>query len=120
MERIDETQSLISAEKVSGTEVYNPSGETLGEVRDVMLDKRSGRVAYAIMAFGGFVGIGRNYFPLPWSTLRYDTRKEGYVVDLSKDLLKAAPSYAAEKMPTWDRGYESQIHDYYKVPPYWL
>ncbi len=120
MQRTDETLSLISAEKVSGTEVFNPSGENLGEVRDVMLDKRSGRVAYAIMAFGGFAGLGRNYFPLPWSTLHYDTAKEGYVVDLSKDLLKAAPNYAAEEMPTWDRTYESRIHDYYKVPPYWL
>ena len=120
MERRDETVSLISADKVSGTEVYNRKGENLGEVKDVMLDKQSGRVAYAIMSFGGFVGLGRNYYPLPWSTLHYDTKQKGYVVDLDKDVLEGAPNYESDEVPEWDRTYEGRIHDYYKVPPYWL
>ncbi len=119
MERRDETVTLISADKVSGTDVYNPEGESLGEVKDVMLDKQSGRVAYAIMSYGGFIGMGKDYFPLPWSTLHYDTDKGGYVVNLSKDQLKGGPHYEPARIPEWDRAYEGKIHDYYKVPPYW-
>ena len=80
----DETVSLISASKVTGTNVYNRQGEKLGSVYDVMLDKVSGRVAYAIMSFGGFLGMGENYHPLPWRALTYDTRQDGYVVDIDR------------------------------------
>jgi sporulation protein YlmC with PRC-barrel domain len=67
MESPDETTSLISAGKVQGTPVYNTDGESLGELYDVMIDKRSGRIAYALMSFGGFLGIGERYHPLPWN-----------------------------------------------------
>jgi sporulation protein YlmC with PRC-barrel domain len=77
MEHREETGSLISAEKVTGTNVYNTAGESLGEIEDVMIDKQSGRIAYAVMSFGGFLGIGERYHPLPWSTLKYDTRQNG-------------------------------------------
>ena len=77
--------SLISAGKVQGTDVYNTGGEKLGDIYDVMLDKRSGRIAYAIMSFGGILGIGKQYHPLPWQTLKYDTRQGGYVVGLTKE-----------------------------------
>jgi PRC-barrel domain len=86
MEKFDETTSLISASKVTGTEVYNTAGEHLGDVYDVMLDKRSGKIAYAVMSFGGFLGIGERYHPLPWATLEYDTKQGGYVVGLTKQL----------------------------------
>jgi hypothetical protein len=82
MEKLDETTSLISASKVTGTNVYNPAGEHLGTVYDVMLDKRSGKIAYAVRSFGGFLGMGERYHPLPWATLKYDTRQGGYVVGL--------------------------------------
>src|SRR4051794_36640331 len=75
MEHREETTTLISAEKVSGTDVYNTAGDSLGEVHDVMIDKVSGRVTYAVMSFGGFLGIGQKYHPLPWSSLVYDTDK---------------------------------------------
>ena len=91
MEQKDETASLISAGKVQGTNVYNTQGENLGEVYDVMIDKRSGKIAYAVMSFGGFLGVGNNYHPLPWNTLKYDTRQEGYVVGLTKQQLEGAP-----------------------------
>src|SRR5436190_23049804 len=71
MEHRDETASLISAGKVQGTNVYNTQGERLGELYDVMIDKRSGRIAYAVMSFGGILGMGNNYHPLPWNTLKY-------------------------------------------------
>jgi sporulation protein YlmC with PRC-barrel domain len=112
--------SLISASKVQGTNVYNTQGESLGEIYDVMIDKLSGKIAYAVMSFGGFLGIGNRYHPLPWSTLKYDTRQGGYVVGLTKQQLEGAPTYASNETPAWgDRAYEKRIHDYYQAPPYW-
>jgi hypothetical protein len=120
METLDETTSLIAAGKVSGTAVYNTAGDELGEIYDVMLDKRTGRVAYAIMSFGGFLGIGLRYHPLPWAVLKYDTRQQGYVVGLTRSQLEGAPTFGAEDSPSWgNRAYEQQIHDYYGSQPYW-
>lgn len=117
----NETSSLISAGKVQGTPVYNAKGEKLGSVEDVMIDKLSGVVAYAVMSFGGFLGIGDRHHPLPWQVLDYDTGQGGYVVDLDKDMLKGAPSYAANEDVDWaDRNWGKKVHDYYEVPPYWI
>jgi len=120
MQAIQETGTLIAADKVKGTKVYNSDGENLGEVDDLMIDKRSGQVAYAIMSFGGFLGIGDRYHPLPWSILTYDPERGGYVVDLSREVLERAPAFAAGGAPDWgNREYETGIHDYYGVSPYW-
>jgi len=119
MEHREETTTLISGAKVAGTEVYNTAGDHLGEIHDVMLDKLSGRVAYAVMSFGGFLGIGEKYHPLPWSTLTYDTRQGGYVVNVSREQLEGAPVYADDEQPRWNREYEQDIHDYYGISPYW-
>jgi PRC-barrel domain len=89
-----ETGSLIAASKVNGTNAYNGQGESLGSIYDVMIDKQSGKVAYAVMAFGGFLGMGEDYHPLPWSVLTYDTQQGGYVVNLDKEALEGAPRYA--------------------------
>ncbi len=115
-----ETGTLISADKVEGTKVYNAQGEKLGHVESVMLDKRRGNVAYAVMSFGGFLGMGEKQHPLPWSTLKYDEKQDGYVVNLSKEQL--------EKAPTFDRGgaarltdpsYGESVYKYYGATPYW-
>jgi len=120
METLDENAGVISASKVTGTNVYNTEGDHLGEIHDVMLDKRSGRIAYAIMSFGGFLGIGEQYHPLPWATLKYDTRQGGYVVGLTREQLQGAPAFGISDSPAWgDRAYETRIHDYYKTAPYW-
>ena len=120
MEQKDETASLISAEKVQGTAVYNTQGDRLGDVYDVMIDKRSGKIAYAVMSFGGFLGMGNDYHPLPWNTLKYDTRQGGYIVGLTKEQLEGAPRFAQSETPAWgDRAYEQRIHDYYRADPYW-
>ena len=120
METLDETATVISASKVTGTQVYNTSGDHLGEIYDVMIDKRSGKIAYAVMSFGGLLGIGERYHPLPWATLKYDTRQGGYVVGLTIEQLQGAPTFGANEMPAWgDRAYEARIHDYYKTAPYW-
>jgi hypothetical protein len=109
-----ETRTLIAASKVEGTAVYNRQGESLGSVYDVMIDKRSGNVAYAVMSFGGFLGIGQSYHPVPWAMLDYDERQNGYVVDLNRETLEKAPSYIQDREPNWaDHAYVRQIDDYY-------
>jgi PRC-barrel domain len=116
----DETTNLISAGRVNGTNVYNTAGDALGEIYDVMIDKRTGKIAYAVMSFGGFLGLGERYHPLPWTTLKYDTNQGGYVVGMTKEQLSNAPSYAEGETPSWgDRAYEQRIHDYYRMNPYW-
>jgi sporulation protein YlmC with PRC-barrel domain len=111
-----ETGSLIAASKVNGTSVYNPAGEKLGSVYDVMINKVSGQVAYAVMSFGGFLGIGERYHALPWSTLTYDTSRGGYVVDITRDRLESAPSYASDETPWSDPEYGNRVSDYYGRP----
>jgi hypothetical protein len=112
---------LISSDKVQGTTVYNPSGEKIGSIEDVMIDKLSGKVAYADMTFGGFLGIGNRHHPLPWSVLKYDTEMDGYVVNIDKDRLENAPSYEPDKRPDWeDESWGRQVHSYYNVTPYWM
>lgn len=116
-----ETGNLIAADKVEGTGVYNAAGDKLGSVERVMIDKLSGRVAYAVMSFGGFLGIGDRHHPLPWSVLRYDPRTGGYVVNLDKEALQGAPTIAENdaKFDWNDRKWGTSVHNYYHVPPYW-
>jgi len=121
MRDVMETTALIAGAKVSGTAVYNLSGENIGEIHDVMIDKASGKVAYAVMSFGGFLGIGENHYPIPWPLLKYDTAQGGYVVDLSKSRLEGAPTFAEDAPSAWgDRDYETRLHDYYGAGPYWM
>jgi hypothetical protein len=84
-----------------------------------MVDKRSGQVAYAVMSFGDFLGVGGSHHPLPWRALTYDTNLGGYVVDLDKDRLRGAPSYAEGESPSWDREYGGRIDRHYGVPSYY-
>lgn len=111
--------TLIGADKVSGTAVYNAAGDDLGSIHDVIIDKHSGQVAYAVMSFGGFLGIGEKYHPLPWSVLNYDLDKGGYVVHLTREQLEGAPQFGPEEPPHWDdRDYEKRVYDYYGAGPY--
>ena len=111
---------LIAAEKVTGTNVYNPAGEKLGSVEDIMIDKISGKAIYAVMSFGGFLGIGDRHHPLPWASLTYDASKEGYVVNVDKSMLKDAPSYDARDDFTWTPDYGRSVDKFYGAPTYWL
>jgi len=117
----EETSALISANKVEGTAVVNRAGEKLGSIEEIMIDKRSGKVAYAVMSFGGFLGIGDRHHPLPWSVLKYDTNLNGYVINLDKRVLEQAPTYGSnETVNLADEAYGKKIHEYYNVPPYWI
>lgn len=115
-----ETRHLIAAGKVAGTPVLNRAGEHLGTVEDVMLDKGSGRVAYAVMRFGGFLGFGEHFHPLPWSVLTYDTARGGYVVDLDPERLEGAPAYAEGEAPDWNsRDWGRRVDDYWGAASIW-
>lgn len=109
----DESTNLISSDKVDGTAVYATDGEKIGHISYLMIGKRSGRVEYAVMSFGGFLGIGESYHPLPWDVLDYDTGKGGYVVNIDKDRLKDSPRYGDSDQPSWDRQYGENVYSYY-------
>lgn len=100
----DETGKLIAAAKVIGTTVYNGEGEKLGTIDSLMLNKFNGRVAYAVMSFGGFLGIGERYHPLPWDVLTFDEAKRGYNIDLQRERLASAPNYTRAELEHLDLG----------------
>jgi sporulation protein YlmC with PRC-barrel domain len=113
-EHVHETGQLIAAEKVRGTAVYNAAGDNLGTIHDLMIDKRAGRVAYAVMSFGGFLGIGEKFHPLPWNVLTYDESKGGYNVDLTPDQLRQAPSYSRDELTGFAaRANDHRVDTYY-------
>ena len=108
--------ALISADKVVGIAVYDAAGERLGTVDSIMVDKRSGQVEYAVMSFGGFLGIGERFHPLPWDALSYDETKGGFNVQHSADSLRAAPNYSRSEVDTLDyQRSGAAIDDYYGV-----
>jgi hypothetical protein len=116
-----ETADLIASDKVEGTEVYRSNGDHIGEIERVMIEKRSGKVAYAVMSFGGFMGMGEDYYPLPWSVLTYNERLGGYEVNISDTQLKGAPKFSRDEDWDWsDRERGRRIYDYYGATPYWM
>ena len=110
------SQPCISSSKVEGTPVYNPNGDKLGSIDDIVIDKRSGHVRYAALEFGGFLGMGTDRYPLPWDMLKYDTDKDGYVVYVDKAQLEKAPRYPEDEAPTYSDDYGRKVYDYYGFP----
>ncbi len=112
-----ETATLIGSDKVEGTAVYGPDESRIGSIERVMIDKRSGRVSYAVLSFGGFLGIGDDHYPLPWQSLKYDTALGGYRTGITERQLKGAPKYANENDWNWgDPARGRVVNDYYGVP----
>lgn len=114
---VDETRRLIASNKVEGTAVFDRAGESLGTIYNFMVDKVSGQVAYAVMSFGGFLGIGESYHPLPWRALRYDVRLGGYVVDIDRTRLAEAPRHGPGEDPFADDEYGRRVDAYYRTAP---
>ena len=115
-----ETFGLIGSDKVEGTAVYRSNGDRVGTIERVMIDKITGKVAYAVMSFGGFLGIGNDYYPVPWSLLTYNESLGGYEVNISDTQLKGAPRFTKDQ--DWeyeDRAKEQALFTYYGVTPYW-
>lgn len=109
----DETMTLIASDKVEGTAVFNRAGEKLGSIHNFMVDKQSGQVEYAVLSFGGVLGMGTDYYPLPWESLTYDTEQGGYLVDIDKETLKSGPHYGATDEPSYDRAFGETIYGHY-------
>jgi len=114
---------LISADRVNGTDVVSKSGEKLGKIEDVAIEKVSGDVAYAILSFGGVLGIGARFHPVPWKLLTYDTDKRAYVIPMSKGDLEQAPMIDEKELSGWsDELSRDSIHSFYSpygIGPYW-
>ena len=117
---VKDTPSLISSDKVEGTALYGADSKPIGSIARILLEKRGGRVAYAVLSFGGFLGIGDDYYPLPWEKLRYDEQLDGYRIDLTKDQIVGAPRYDDLNDESWYRANDRTVYDYYGVPPYWM
>jgi PRC-barrel domain protein len=115
-----ETSTLIGSDKVEGTTVYGRDAQAVGEIERVMIDKISGKVAYAVMSFGGFMGIGEDYYPVPWSMLSYDTSLGGYRTNISREQLDRAPKYSESTSWNWNRDNDRRVYDYYRTEPYWI
>jgi PRC-barrel domain len=110
---------LIESDRVEGTTVYDPQGNDVGSIKRLMIEKISGRVAYAVMSFGGFLGMGEEEHAVPWSKLTYDTNLGGYRTDITEQQLRGAPTFTRDSDWDWsDRSRERQLHDYYRAPYY--
>jgi len=115
-----QSHSLIASDKVEGTPVRRSNGDKIGTIERVMIDKVSGKVVYAVMSVGGFMGLGEDYHTVPWGTLKYNTALDAYELNLSEDQLRGAPPRSAEgKDPSFDRDWEEHVHRYYNATPYW-
>ena len=113
-----ETVTLIGSDKVEGTAVYGAEETQIGSIERVMIDKRSGKVSYAVLSFGGFLGIGDDHYPLPWGSLKYDTNLGGYRTGITEKQLQGAPKYSSDSDWNWeDQSSTRGVNDYYGVIP---
>jgi len=113
-------KSLIESDRVEGTTIYDPRGNNVGSIKRLMIDKITGRVAYAVMSFGGFLGMGSEQHAIPWSKLTYDTSLGGYRSDITEQELRGAPAFSREgDLDLNDRLREQELHNYYRTRPYW-
>lgn len=109
----------IRASKVTGTSVYNTEGSSIGTIEDIVLDKASNQIMFAVVGFGGFLGLGEKFHPLPWSLLNYDENKGGYIVPMTKSVLQAAPAYNIDDLTKHDGEIRDKSYSYYKVDRDW-
>jgi sporulation protein YlmC with PRC-barrel domain len=110
----------VRAKKVLGTNVKDTSGRKIGEIEDVMLDKQSNSIMFAVIGFGGFLGMAEKYHPIPWSSLNYDEGEGSYVVPFTREQLEAAPAGSIDELTRNDGvQFRDRAYDYYKAPRYW-
>ncbi len=111
---------VMAADTLEGDSVVNPAGEELGEIKDIMIDVKSGRVAYAVLSKGGVLGIGDKLFAIPWSALTLDADRKCFILDVSKERMDKAPGFDKDHWPSMaDLNWATQIHSYYGQPNYW-
>jgi sporulation protein YlmC with PRC-barrel domain len=110
---------IMGADTLVGNDVYNKKGEDLGDIKEIMLDMRSGKVGYAVLSFGGFLGMGEKLFAVPWNALTLDTKNKRFELNVEKDRLKDAPGFDKDKWPNMaDQSWVKEIHAYYGTQPY--
>jgi hypothetical protein len=110
---------LIESDRVEGTTVYDPQGNHYGSIKRLMIEKMNGKVAYAVMSFGGFLGIGEDEHTIPWSKLTYDTSLGGYRTDITEEQLRGAPTFYRKRGDYDWSDRERELHDYWRTPYYW-
>jgi len=111
---------MLSGHRMVGCKVENSKGEHLGKIEDIIIDEEQGRVAYALLSFGGFLGMGNKLFAFPWASLRHDRVEKKVILDVDKESLRNAPGFDRDSWPDMaDRSWGVRIHDYYKSPYYW-
>ena len=111
---------IMAASSFEGETVVNPQGETIGEIEEIMLDVRGGRIAYVVLAVGGFLGIAEKYFAIPWHAFTMDTDNHRFILDVDKERLKNAPGFDKDHWPAMaDQSWALQVHTYYSTRPYW-
>lgn len=112
--------TILSSSTIAGDEVVNRQGENLGEIKDLMIDTDTGRVAYAVLEFGGFLGMGSKLFAVPITAMQVDTESHNFIFDQSKEALKNAPGFDKDHWPDFtDREWGTSVHAHYGVRPYW-
>ena len=112
--------SMMGAHTILTNDVYNQKGVALGDIKEIMLDVREGKVAYAVLAFGGILGLGEKLFAVPWDALTVDTAHERFILNIDKEELKNAPGFDKDAWPNMaDKKWAAQIHDYYDTRPYY-
>jgi sporulation protein YlmC with PRC-barrel domain len=112
--------SAVKATSVIGTDVVNPKRQSLGEIKEVVIDPMTGRVAYAVISFGGFLSMGEKLFAVPFTSLKYNHDKNEYVLDITKERLENAPGFDPDHWPMLsDEKWNRDVYAYYEVPPYW-
>jgi len=115
-----QTPTVLAADTLTGDKVVNRQKEDLGKIEHLMIDLETGRIAYAVLSFGGFLGMGDKLFAIPWSALALDTVEKRFILNVEKELLKHAPGFDKDHWPNMaDHGWGAQVFTYYGAKPYW-
>lgn len=108
------------ASNIIGAKVVNPKGDSLGDIKEIVIDPRTGKVAYAVVAFGGFFSMGEKLFAIPFGSFDFNVTKSEYVLNVSKERMEAAPGFASDKWPMMsDEKWNRDVHKYFERSPYW-
>lgn len=112
--------AVLSASTMEGDKVVNPQGDDLGTIEEIMVDTTSGRIAYAVLSFGGFLGLGEKLFAIPWQALQLDADNHRFILQVQQETLKNAPGFDKDNWPkTSDMDWLGGVYDYYGYEPYW-
>ena len=120
---MNEHPQVLSASTIIGDKVINPAGEQLGNIKELMIEAEDGSIVYAVLSFGGFLGLGDKLFAIPWEALTFDTEEHAFILDIDKDILKNAPGFDKDHWPEpaqYEAGWLLDIYEYYGYSPYWM